>query len=179
MDHVSHQLMLGIYQWNFGTAFHSDVPTEEEMDWLSTKYPDTFDKYYRPRWNYMKEQVEKGKPFKNMGLGKLCQVCQSPCLYTEPDDPTMLCHRETVFENEKYQFCSDHCMDIFNYEPEKYVQAYLPMNQIFQAPFFGDLDAWMDWVDLKDGVDNGDYQFSEDKKNFDKWRNEATSNSVD
>ncbi|PCI57974.1 MAG: phenol 2-monooxygenase [Gammaproteobacteria bacterium] len=178
MDHVSHQLMLGLHQWNFGTSFHTDVPTEEEMDWLSAKYPDTFDKYYRPRWNFMKEQAEKGKPFKNMGLPKLCQVCQSPGLYTEPDDPTMLCHRETVFENEKYQFCSDHCMDIFNNEPEKYVQAYLPMNQLFQAPLYGDLNAWMDWVSLRDGVDNGDYELSEDKKNFDKWRNDVKSNSV-
>ena len=29
--------------------FHTWCPSEEEMEWLSEKYPDTFDQYYRPR----------------------------------------------------------------------------------------------------------------------------------
>ncbi len=50
------------------------------------------------------------------------------------------------------------------------------MPQLFQAPIGGDLAAWMDWVSLRNGTDNGDYDGSEDQKNFDAWRAMATSN---
>jgi len=33
----------------------------------------------------------------------------------------------------KYHCCSDGCRDIFVGEPEKYVQAWLPVYQIFQG----------------------------------------------
>ena len=33
IDHMSHQVMLGLYQWNFGTAFHTDMPSEDDMAW--------------------------------------------------------------------------------------------------------------------------------------------------
>ncbi|MFX8938063.1 phenol 2-monooxygenase, partial [Acinetobacter baumannii] len=82
--HMSHQFMLGLYQWSFGTAFHSWIPTDADMDWLSSKYPTTFDKYYRPRWNHIKELAAAGTPFKNYGLAKLCQTCQLPVVFTEP-----------------------------------------------------------------------------------------------
>ena len=50
------------------------------------------------------------------------------------------------------------------------------MPQLFQAPLFGDLGAWMEWVSLRPGKDNGDYTGSEDQQNFDAWRAMATSN---
>ena len=56
------------------------------------------------------------------------------------------------------------------------MQAWLPMPQLFQAPLFGDLGAWMEWVSLRPGKDNGDYTGSEDQQNFDAWRAMATSN---
>ena len=176
VDHMSHQFMLGLYQWSFGTAFHSWIPSEDDMEWLSRKYPTTFDKYYRPRWEHIKKLADAGTPFKNYGLAKLCQTCQLPVVFTEPGDPTMSCHRETEHKGEKYHFCSDHCEDIFTNEPEKYLQAWLPMPQLFQEPINGDLAAWMDWVGLRDGVDNGDYNGSQDQQNFQQWRGMATSN---
>jgi phenol hydroxylase P3 protein len=176
IDHMSHQFMLGLYQWSFGTSFHSWIPCDEDMDWLSKKYPDTFDKYYRPRWDHIKKLAAAGTPFKNYGLAKLCQTCQLPVVFTEPDDPTMSCHREAEYKGEKYHFCSDGCQDIFANEPEKYIQAWLPMPQLFQEPNNGDLAAWMDWVSLKDGLDNGDYDGSQDQQNFQQWRGMATSN---
>lgn len=176
VDHMSHQFMLALYQWNFGTAFHSWIPSEDDMSWLSKKYPDTFDRYYRPRWEHIKKMEAAGTPFNNFGLGKLCQTCQLPCVFTEPGDPTTLCHRETVFKGETYHFCSGHCQDIFEDEPEKYVQAWLPMPALFREPTSGDLEAWMKWVSLEDGADNGDYKGSHDQVSFEKWREMTTSN---
>lgn len=176
VDHMSHQFMLALYQWNFGTAFHTWIPSDEDMDWLSKKYPDTFDKYYRPRWEHIKKMDEAGTPFNNFGLAKLCQTCQLPTVFTEPGDPSTLCHRETEYKGETYQFCSDHCCDIFNEEPEKYIQAWLPMPALFQDPLNGDLEAWMKWVSLENGSDNGDYQGSHDQASFQKWRAMTTSN---
>ncbi len=176
VDHMSHQFMLALYQWNFGTAFHTWIPSNEDMDWLSKKYPDTFDKYYRPRWEHIKKMDEAGTPFNNFGLAKLCQICQLPTVFTEPGDPTTLCHRETEYRGETYQFCSDHCCDIFKEEPEKYIQAWLPMPALFQDPINGDLEAWMKWAGLENGSDNGDYKGSHDQTSFQKWREMTTSN---
>jgi len=176
IDHMSHQLMLSLYQWNFGTCFHVWIPSEEEMQWLSSKYPDTFDKYYRPRWEHLIKMDKEGAPFNNYGLNKNCQICQLPCLFTEPGDPTTLCYREAEYKGELYHFCSDGCQSIFDGEPEKYVQACLPIPQLFQDPLNGDLGAWMQWVSLNDGVDNGDYEGSEDQRNFEQWRKQASSN---
>ena len=176
IDHMSHQFMLGLYQWSFGTAFHSWIPSDDDMTWLSKKYPDTFDQYYRPRWEHIKKLKAADTPFANYGLAKLCQTCQLPIVFTEPDDPTRLAQREGDYKGEKYHFCSEGCQHIFEDEPEKYVQAWLPMPQLFQAPIGGDLAAWMDWVSLRNGTDNGDYDGSEDQKNFEAWRAMATSN---
>lgn len=177
IDHMSHQLMLGLYQWKFGTSFHVWIPSDEDMKWLSAKYPTTFDKYYRPRWEHIKKhEAATGTPFNNFGLPKLCQCCQLPTLFTEPGDPTLICHRESVYKGERYHFCSDGCKDVFDNEPEKYVQAWLPMPGLMQDPLNGDLAGWMDWVFLKNGKDNGDYATSEDRQNFEQWRAQATSN---
>src|SRR3546814_20577245 len=79
-----------------------------------------------------------GTPYANYGLAKLCQTCQLPAVFSEPGDPTRHCYRETVYKGEKFHFCSDGCQDIFEHEPAKYVQAWLPMNQLFPPPNFDD-----------------------------------------
>ncbi|MDR2014009.1 MAG: YHS domain-containing protein [Azoarcus sp.] len=176
IDHISHQVQMALYQWSFGTSFHSWIPSDEDMAWLSAKYPETFDKYYRPRWENIKKLKAAGTPYANFGLPKLCQVCQLPCLFTEPDDPTSHCQRETEYKGEKYHFCSDGCQHVFENEPEKYVQAWLPMPGLFQEPLKGDIGAWMQWVGLNPGKDTGDYDGSEDQLNFAAWRTQATRN---
>lgn len=176
-DHISHQFMLGLYQWSFGTAFHGWIPTDEEFDWLSEKYPDTFDRYYRPRWDHIRKLEAAGTRYQNYGLPMLCQTCQLPCLFTEPDDPTTLGHREREHQGERYHFCSDHCRAIFDHEPEKYVQAWLPMNQLTQGTSGGGgLENWMKYVNLVDGQDNGDFAGSQDQRNFAMWKHNAASN---
>lgn len=177
VDHMSHQFMLALYHWKFGTSFHGWIPSDEDMDWLSAKYPDTFDKYYRPRWEQIKKyEAETGERFNNYGLPMLCQCCQLPLVFTEPDDPNSLWLRESEYKGETYHMCSDGCKQIFDNEPEKYIQAWLPMPALMREPCDGDLGAWFDWAHLKDGVDNGDYNDSADKANFEKWRAQASSN---
>ena len=186
-DHISHQVWATLYQYGAAADFHTWTPTPEEMDWLSQKYPDTFDKYYRPRLEYWGEQAKAGKRYYNNTLPQLCQVCQIPMLFTEPGDPTKICYRETDYKGEKYHFCSDGCKGIFGHEPEKYIQAWLPVHQIYQgncfpegadptAPGFEPLAEVLKYYHLVHGRDNLDFEGSEDQKNFAAWRDIATKN---
>ena len=186
-EHLSHQVWSAFYNYSGATDFHTWMPTEEEMQWLSQKYPDTFDKYYRPRFEFWREQQEKGNRFYNKTLPMLCQTCQIPMLFTEPGDPTKICYRERSYKGNKYHFCSDHCQHIFDNEPEKYVQAWLPVHQIYQgncfpegtdptAPGFDPLAAVLEYYRLNVGHDNGDFEGSEDHRNFEAWRGMAKRN---
>ncbi|MCY1429670.1 YHS domain protein [compost metagenome] len=138
------------------------MPTDEELDWLSAKYPDTFDKHYRPRYEYWRELQARGERFYNPSLPMLCQVCQIPLSFTEPDDATRLSHRSVVHAGERYHFCSDGCCDIFTHEPEKYVQAWLPVHQILQGNCGGgDVESVVrDYYNIAPGEDNFEYQGS-------------------
>jgi len=90
-DHLSHQAWNVFYNYGAAAPFHTWAPSEKDMEWLSAKYPDTFDKYYRPVWeHYAKEQAE-GRRFYNKTLPMLCQTCQIPMFFTEPGDPTLTC----------------------------------------------------------------------------------------
>lgn len=186
-DHLSHQAWCALYNYTAATAFHTWIPTEDEMQWLSAKYPESFDKYYRPRLDFWREQAAKGNRFYNTTLPMLCQTCQIPMLFTEPGDPTKICYRETDYEGMKYHFCSDHCKEIFEHEPEKYVQAWLPVHQVYQgncfpegtdptAEGFDPLKALLQWYNIVHGRDNLDFEGSEDQRNFAAWRAQATRN---
>jgi phenol hydroxylase P3 protein len=150
------------------------------MDWFSAKYPGTFDKIYRPRYEYWRQLEKEGKPFRNPNLPQLCQTCQWPMLFTEPDDPTQICYRETEYKEQKFHFCSDGCKDIFCDEPEKFVNAWLPVHQIFQgncfpegadptAPDFNPLVEALKYMGIKPGVDGGDLRTSADAQRWEEW----------
>ena len=186
-EHVSHQAWATFYQYGAAADFHTWMPSPSEMDWLSEKYPNTFDKYYRPRFEYWAEQHKAGNRYYNLTLPMLCQTCQIPMLFTEPSDPTKICYRESDYKGEKYHFCSDGCKEIFDHEPEKYVQGWLPVHQIHQgncfdpgvdptAPGFNPLAAVLDHYHLNQGRDNMEFEGSEDQKNFDAWRAMAAKN---
>jgi phenol hydroxylase P3 protein len=186
-EHVSHQAWATFYQYSAASDFHTWDQSKEELDWLSEKYPNTFDKYYRPRLEHWAEQTKAGKRFYNTTLPQLCQVCQIPMIFTEPGDPTQICYRESDYNGEKYHFCSDGCKGIFDHEPEKYVQAWLPVHQIYQgncfpegtdptAPGFEPLPAVLKYYHVNHGQDNLAYEGSEDQKNFNAWRHLATKN---
>ncbi|HQD15401.1 MAG TPA: YHS domain-containing protein, partial [Ottowia sp.] len=186
-DHLSHQAWNVFYNYGAAAPFHTWAPSEKDMEWLSAKYPDTFDKYYRPLWtHYAKEQAE-GRRFYNQTLPMLCQVCQVPMFFTEPDDPTQIAYRESEYQGMKYHCCSDGCKHIFDNEPEKYAQSWLPVHQIYQGncfpadvdptkPDFNPLAEVLRYYKMEFGRDNLDFADSEDKKNFEAWRQQATSN---
>ncbi|KUY71968.1 aromatic/alkene/methane monooxygenase hydroxylase/oxygenase subunit alpha [Burkholderia sp. RF4-BP95] len=186
-DHISHQAWSTFYGFNAASAFHTWVPTEDEMAWLAAKYPDSFDRYYRPRFDYWGEQAKAGNRFYMKTLPMLCQTCQIPMLFTEPGNPTKIGARESNYLGNKFHFCSDHCKEIFDHEPQKYVQAWLPVHQIYQgncfppdadpsAEGFDPLAAVLDYYEVQMGRDNLDFDGSEDQKNFAAWRGQATSN---
>ena len=183
-DHLSHQAWSTFYNYAAATNFHTWMPDEDEMAWLSAKYPNSFDKHYRPRYEFWREQAAKGNRFYNKTLPMLCQTCQIPLVFTEPGDPTKICYREVDYKEDKYHFCSDGCKEIFDDEPEKYSQAWLPVHQIYQGNCFPEgtdptvegfdpMAAVMDYYDLKVGRDNFDFEGSEDQKNFAAWRGDA------
>ncbi len=170
-EHVSHQNWSIFYQYTQAAGFHTWLPSDEEMDWLSEKYPNTFDKYYRPRFELWREMEAKGERFYNNALPQLCQTCQIPMGYTEPGDPTRIAFRSSVYQGERYHFCSDGCKDIFDDEPDKFVQAWLPVHQIFQGNCGGaDLGDVLKWYHLDHGADNLDYQGSPDQQQWDAWQ---------
>ena len=169
-DHISHQNWLTFYQACHAAGFHTWLPTDEEMGWLSEKYPTTFDKYYRPRIELFREMEKDGKRFYNNALPQLCSVCQIPMVYTEKDDPGTISFRSSEYKGDKYHTCSDGCKDIFDNEPEKYSQAWLPVHQIFQGNCGGaTIEEVLKWYKLNLGADNLDQAGSPDQKMWDEW----------
>ena len=117
------------------------------------------------------KQEKEGKRFYNMALPMLCHTCQIPMAYTEPSDPTTTCFRESMFKGERYHFCSDGCKDIFDNEPEKYVQAWMPVSQIFQGNCGGaTIPDVLAWYKINVGVDNMDYAGSPDEALWNSWQ---------
>jgi phenol hydroxylase P3 protein len=169
-DVLSHQVYKILYQFSFAASMNTTTPTAEEMDWMSSAYPDTFDRHYRPFWERAANLTAEGNRFFFRGLPMLCQVCQIPMGFTEPGDPTTLCVRTSEFRNERFNFCSDGCKWIFDREPEKYVQAWLPVHQIYQGNCGGTtIPEVLAYYGITDGVDNGEYLTSPDKANWDRW----------
>jgi phenol/toluene 2-monooxygenase (NADH) P3/A3 len=179
-DHISHQAWNTFYGYGAAAAFHTWVPNDDELRWLSEQYPDTFDRYYRPRLEHYRSEEAQGRRYYNATLPMLCNTCQIPMLFTEPGDPRWIAYRETEHAGETYHFCSSHCQEIFEHEPEKYVQSWLPVHQIYQghcfkpdadpsAPGFDPLAAVLEQYQFNLGRDNLDFNGSQDQRNFDDW----------
>lgn len=170
-EHLSHQIWMNFYVGSAATAFHTWIPDEKKMDWLSEKYPNTFDKYYRPVYEHWAKLEKEGKRYYSPTLPQLCQVCQTPMLSTEVEkgEPTQISYRQTMYNNERFHFCSDHCKKIFENEPEKMTQAWLPANQILQGNCGGTTpQEILKWYKIEDGVENRDYVGSEDESIWNK-----------
>ncbi|ACY96123.1 MULTISPECIES: YHS domain-containing protein [Thermomonospora] len=166
---ISHQVYWVLYQFSFAAAFTTTVPEPEEMRWLSEQYPKTFDRYYAPLWERARKIQQEGGRFFFQGLPQLCQVCQIPMTFTEPGDPTRICQRHSIYRGERFDFCSDGCKWIFDREPEKYVQAWLPVHQIHQGNCGGPtVPEVLEWYGITDG-DNGEYLGSRDHDNWLRW----------
>ncbi|MFX6540779.1 YHS domain-containing protein, partial [Acinetobacter baumannii] len=77
-----------------------------------------------------------------------------------------------IYQGERYHTCSDGCHDIFEREPEKYIQAWLPVNQILQGNCGGgDLETMLrDYYRMNVGADNLDIEGSPDQQRWKKWK---------
>lgn len=170
-DHLSHQLWKTFYNHTAATGLHAWIPDERKLDWLSEKYPDTFDKYYRPLWKEFKKAADKGERFYSETLPCLCQTCQVPLVFTdiEGGNPEVYTHKTTEYNGERFHFCSDGCKTIFTNQPDKYTQAWLPPHQIFQGNCGGaTMPEVLKWYTIEHGVDNLDYVGSPDEAT---WNN--------
>ena len=76
--------------------------------------------------------------------------------------------RSCEHEGETYHFCSDGCKTIFENEPDKFKQAWLPVHEIFKGTCGPAEDLANYWGIEPD--DGGDYYESVDHKNFEKWK---------
>jgi phenol hydroxylase P3 protein len=176
-DHLSHQVYGVLYAASHAAGFQTQVPSKEKLDWLSEKYPDTFDKYYRPRWELWKKMEEEGNRFFIGALPLDCQVCQIPMVFTDvvkgtPMEPS---YRVSEYKGDKYHTCSDACKDIFEHEPEKYSQALIPPQQIYQGNCGGaTIPEVLNWYNFTDGI-GGEYKGSIDETNWKKWHGETDS----
>jgi len=79
----------------------------------------------------------------------------------------------------KHHCCSDGCADIFNREPEKYVQALIPPQQVYRGEADGarDIFEYAKYLHLESGVDTGEYRNSPDHKNWQAWHAATPDNS--
>ena len=175
-EHISHQNWSIFYNYTHAAAFHTWLPSDEEMAWLSEKYPDSFDKYYRPRFEQWAKMEAEGNRFYNNGLPQLCTTCQIPMAYTEPGDPTTICYRTSEYKGDTYHFCSDGCKDIFDHEPEKYSQSWLPVHQIFQGNCGGaDVGEVLAWYNMNIGADNMDQNVSPEQALWEEWQGQRST----
>jgi phenol hydroxylase P3 protein len=146
------------------------MPTDEELDWLSAKYPDTFDKIYRPRYEHWRELQEKGERFYNPTLPMLCQICQIPLSFTEPDDPTT---SATAAPSTRASATTSAPMvaATSSNTSHKYVQAWLPVHQILQGNCGGaDVESVVrDYYNINPGQDNFEYQGSTEHRRWQDW----------
>jgi len=171
-NHVAHQAWWTFYTYGHAAGFHTWIPSDDDLAWLSEKYPDTFDQYYRPRWELAREMEAQGKRIYVSALPQLCSTCQLPMLFTEMDEPDQIVYRNTVYNGERYHFCSDGCAEIFHNEPEKYVQSWLPVHQIFQGNCGGPgvEDILKDYYKFNVGADNLDIKGSPDEQRWQQWK---------
>lgn len=175
---LSHEVYKILHNFSFAAAFTTQTPDAAHLDWLSEQYPDTFDKYYRPTWEkHARIEADGGRMFVQ-GLPQLCQVCQIPMAFTEADDPTRISFRNSEFRGETFHTCSNGCQWIFEREPEKYVQAWLPVHQIYQGncggPTVPDVLAW---YGIQEG-ENGEYKGSSDQQSWAEWHGTAPKQGV-
>ncbi len=172
-EHLSHQAWSAFYGYADALAFHTWVPMADELAWLDRKYPQSFDRWYRPRLDFYAQREATGKRFRNPALPMQCQVCQQPLLFTEAGSPRWTAYRETTHDGEAFHACSDHCARIFADEPQKYVQAKLASHAILQAPGTGSvaepLPASLAAAGIRLGHDTGGFATSDDAINFENW----------
>jgi len=79
-------------------------------------------------------------------------------------------YKHSTYNGDKFHFCSDGCKSVFDHEPEKYVQAWLPPHQIFQGncggPTIPDVLKYYHFSEN----DPGEFLHSRDNANWNEWK---------
>ncbi len=172
-NYMPHQAFWIFYNYAHAGAYNTTIPFADEMEWFSEQYGEHFDDFYRPAYEKAREMQADGNRFFNGGLPMLCQVCQIPMGFTEPGNPVAHAQRVSHYEGERYNTCSDGCKWIFDREPWKYRQAWLPVHQIYQGNCGGNtIPEVLDWYGINTS-ENGEYLDTTDAKNWAKWHEPA------
>lgn len=168
-DHLSHVVYETLYNFSFAANFTTTVPDEEHHQWLAQQYPDTYEQMYKPRWDTYQELMDAGKRQFFPGLPQLCQVCQVPMCFPDRDHPETQAQFHSEHRGEHVNLCSAGCKWVFDREPEKYLQAWLPVHQILGGncggPTVPDVLAWYGFTD----DDSGEYVGSSDQRHWLDW----------
>ncbi len=164
-EHLSHAVSFILYRVPHVNFFHTFAPTDADKKWFEEKYEDSWKNIWSKKWEeYEDPSFKREYP----GLPMLCQTCQYPMIFPEPDDISKTAFRSSEYEEETYHFCSDGCKDIFDHEPDKYKQAWMPVNEILNGNC-GPLENLHEYWGIEPD-DGGDYYESLDYENFQKWK---------
>ncbi len=169
---LSHQIHWLFYQLSHVAAFNTTAPNAEDEAWLSEQYPDTYPQIYKPMYDKAKQIMADGGRYFYQGLPQLCTVCQLPMTFSVPGDPHTIQQLQSEYEGERFDFCSAGCQWIFEREPEKYRQSWLPVPQVLQGNCGGaTIPEVMEWYGYQPG-DSGEYLGSVDHQNWLAWHGE-------
>ncbi len=179
-SHLSHQTFSGFYGHTSNTAFHTWAPADEELDWLHAEYPESFRRYYRPRFEYYREQHVAGTHWRNPATPLLCRTCHFPTWFTQPGQARRVSAVEATIDGRPEHFCSDHCRNIFETNPAKYRQSRLATDavlagagsaSVYEAAQLGFdvFAATLAAAKIRPGVDGGEFTDSADDRHFRDW----------
>lgn len=151
--HVSHQTWLRLCRYSAGLPMHVWAPSPAALDWLSEKYPGTFDAMFRPHMMGLAHQIAQGQRPQENSAPVLCGTCQLPV--PGMDGAVALKQAQTL---QGRCFCSLPCQQIFNLDPDKHsAQAAQGLQR----------HAWV--MPAAHAVDSGLFDGSQDEHNFQEW----------
>ncbi|MSQ65499.1 MAG: phenol 2-monooxygenase [Limnohabitans sp.] len=155
-EHVSHQTWLRLCRYNIQLPLHVWAPGEAELNWLSSKYPGSFDAMFRPHLQGLAHQIHHARAPVDHSSPVLCGTCQLPV----PGMDHAGTQSGSAALQDRY-FCGLHCQGIFNTEPQKHSA---------QARRSAALAAWR--MPDTAGNDGGLFGGSQDDINFQHWNGE-------
>jgi len=155
--HVSHQTWLRLCRYSAGLPLHVWAPNAAALNWLSEKYPGTFDALFRPHMMGLGHQVAHGHRPQETTAPVLCGTCQLPV--PGMDGAHALAQAQSL---KGRCFCSLPCQQLFNLDADKHSA---------QAASSAQRHGWS--LPAKQAVDSGLFDGSQDEHNFKEWNGGA------
>ena len=155
--HVSHQTWLRLCRYSAALPLHVWAPNAAALNWLSEKYPGTFDALFRPHMMGLGHQVAHGQRPQETTAPVLCGTCQLPV--PGMDGAQALAQASTL---KGRCFCSLPCQHIFNLDADKHSA---------QAASSAQRHGWR--LPASQAADSGLFDGSQDEHNFEEWNGGA------